>query len=141
MELDHGIHIVMYSVLFLKPGMTHMTGEAKMFTTLDDEAAGYDNIMFGDNGKGEVKGLGKIAISNDYSLSDVLLVDSLKYNLLSITQLCDLGYKCTFTSDGVELTTLDGKNCILKGFRNDNLYLVDFSSSQANLVSCLFSKT
>jgi len=119
----------------------HMTGEAKMFTSIDDEAAGYDNIIFGDNGKGEVKGLGKIAISNDYTLSNVLLVNSLKYNLLSITQLCDLGYKCTFTSDGVELTTLDGKNCFFKGFRHENLYLVDFSSSHANLVSCLFTKS
>ena len=32
---------------------------------------------FGDNGKGKVKGLGKIAISNDLSISNVLLVESL----------------------------------------------------------------
>jgi hypothetical protein len=34
----------------------------------------------------------------------VLLVDSLKFNLLSVTQLCDHGYKCSFTSDSVEVT-------------------------------------
>ena len=41
---------------------------------------GYDSITFGDNGKGKVKGLGKIAISNDLSISNVLLVESLNFN-------------------------------------------------------------
>ena len=57
---------------------------------------GYDSITFGDNGKGKVKGLGKIAISNDMSISNVLLVESLNFNLLSMAQLCDLGFKCIF---------------------------------------------
>jgi hypothetical protein len=48
-----------------------------------------------------MKGLGNIAISNDHSLSNVLLVDSLNFGLLSVAPLCDHGYKCTFTSDGV----------------------------------------
>jgi hypothetical protein len=36
------------------------------------------------------KGLGKIAISPDHSISNVFLVDSLDYNLLSISQLCEM---------------------------------------------------
>lgn len=118
-----------------------MTGEANMFSSFDDEATSYDNITFGDNSKGEVKGLGKVAISNELSLSNVLLVDSLKFNLLSVTQLCDLGYKCIFTSYGVEVTSMDEKKHIFKGFRHENLYLVDFSSSYANLTTCLFTKS
>ena len=51
---------------------------------------------FGDNGKSKVKGLGKITISNDISISNVLLVESLNFNLLSVAQLCDLGFKCIF---------------------------------------------
>jgi hypothetical protein len=31
-----------------------------------------DNITFGDNSKGKVEGLGKIVISNDHSMSNVL---------------------------------------------------------------------
>ena len=46
--------------------------------------------------KGKVKGLGKIAISNDMSISNVLLVERLNFNLLSVAQLCDLGFKCIF---------------------------------------------
>jgi len=71
----------------------------------------------------------------------VLLVDSLKFNLLSVTQLCDHGYKCSFTSDSVEVTSLDGKDQIFEGFRHDTIYLVDFSSDDAKLTTCLFSKS
>jgi hypothetical protein len=48
-----------------------------------------------------VKGLGKIAISPDHSISNVFLVDSLDYNLLSVSQLCKMGYNSLFTDIGV----------------------------------------
>jgi hypothetical protein len=44
-------------------------------------------ITFGDGNQGLVKGLGKIAISPDHSISNVFLVDSLDYNLLLVSQL------------------------------------------------------
>jgi hypothetical protein len=47
------------------------------------------------------KGLGKIAISPDHSISNVFLVDSLDYNFLSVSQLCKMGYNCIFTDLGV----------------------------------------
>jgi hypothetical protein len=92
----------------------------------------FDSITFGDNGKGKVKGLGKIAISNDMSISNVLLVESLNFNLLSVAQLCDLGFKCIFEIDDVEIVSVDGSSLIFKGFRYGNLYLVDFNDSEAN---------
>ena len=70
---------------------------------------GYSDIIFGDNSQGKVKGVGTIPISSDHSLSKVLLVDSLKFNLLAVTQLCDFGYKCSFTKDDVVVTSLDEK--------------------------------
>jgi hypothetical protein len=45
-----------------------------------------------------------------------LLFYSLNFNLLSIAQLCDNGYKCTFTSNDFEITSLDGKDSILRVF-------------------------
>jgi hypothetical protein len=62
----------------------HMTRNGRMFTSIDNEGLKCDKITFGDNSKGRVKELGKIAISNDLSISNVLLVESLSYNLLSI---------------------------------------------------------
>ena len=64
----------------------HITGESCMFKSIDtNQNGGFDSITFGNNKKGKVKGLGKI----DMSISNVLLVESLDFNLLSIAQLFD----------------------------------------------------
>ena len=119
----------------------HMTGESSMFKSIDmNDNGGFDSITFGNNKKGKVEGLGKIAISNDKSLSNVLLVESLDFNLLSVAQLCDLGYKCIFDKNHVEVVSLES-NVIFKGFRNGSLYLVDFNASEAQLTSCLIGKS
>ena len=94
-----------------------------------NESNGVDSITFGDNGKGKVKRLGKITISNDLSIFNVLVVESLNFNLLSIAQLCDLGFKFIFRVDDVEIIIVDGSNLIFKEFRYENLYLVDFKAS------------
>ena len=75
----------------------HMTREKKMFSSFETNDESNENIMFGDNSKGKVLGLGKVAISNDHSISNVFLVNSLNYNLLSVSQLCEIGYNCLFT--------------------------------------------
>jgi hypothetical protein len=67
-----------------------MIGNPRMFTSIDEDIDGQDKITFGDNSKGKVQGLGKVAISNDLSISNVLLVAPLSFNLLSVGQLCDL---------------------------------------------------
>jgi hypothetical protein len=75
----------------------HMTGEKKMFTSYVKNKDSQDSIIFGDGNQGKVKGLGKIAISSEHSISNVFLVESLGYNLLSISQLCNMGYNCCDT--------------------------------------------
>ena len=66
----------------------YMTGDARMLNSINTIGNdGYDSITFGDNSKNKVKRLGKIAISNDMSISNVLLVESLNFNLLSMAQL------------------------------------------------------
>ena len=104
----------------------HMTGDPRMFTSLDEGVDDQERIIFGDNSKGKVQGLGKVAISNDHSISNVLLVASLSFNLLSVGQLCDLGFQCLFTKKEVVVSNKDDEQVIFKGFRYNNLYLVDF---------------
>ena len=43
--------------------------------------------------------------------------------------------------DDVEIISVDGSNLIFKGFRYENLYLVDFNASEAQLSTCLFTKS
>ena len=109
-----------------------MTYDARMFNSINtNDSNGYDSITFGDNGKGKINGLGKIVIFNDMSISNGLLVERLNFNLLSVAQSCDLGFKCIFRVDNVEIISVDGSNLIFKGFRYENLYLVDFNASEA----------
>jgi hypothetical protein len=119
-----------------------MTDDSRMFNSITtNESNVVDSITFSDNDKDKVKGLGKIAISNDLSISNVLLVESLNFNLLSVAQLCDLGFKCIFGLDNVEIISIDGSNLIFKGFKYENLYLVDFNAREAQLSTCLLTKS
>jgi hypothetical protein len=119
----------------------HMTGNRRMFTSIDNEGLECDKITFGDNRKGKVKGLGKIAISNDLSISNVLLVESLSYNLLFIAQLCDLGLIYKFSPKGIVITSIKSDELIFKGFHYVNLHLVNFYSNDTSLSTCLFTKS
>jgi hypothetical protein len=67
-----------------------MTREKRMFTSFEKNNTTSDSIIFGDNSQGKVPGHGKIAITTEHSISKLLLVESLDYNLLSVSQLCDL---------------------------------------------------
>jgi hypothetical protein len=118
-----------------------LTENERMFTSIDNEGLECDKITFGDNGKGKVKGLGKNAISNDISISNILLVDSLSYKLLFISQLCDLSLICKFSPKDVVISSIKIDELIFKGFRYGNLYLVDFSSNDTRLSTCLFIKS
>jgi hypothetical protein len=78
-----------------------MTGDKRMFSSYEKNHDRQRAITLGDGNQGLVKGLSKIAISPDYFISNVFLVDSLDYNLLSVSQLCKMGYNCLFTDLGV----------------------------------------
>jgi hypothetical protein len=86
-----------------------------------------------------VKGLGKIAISPDHSISNVFLVDSLDYNLLSVSQLCKMGYNCLFSDTSVTVFRRSDDSVAFKGVLEGQLYLVDFN--RAELDTCLIAKT
>jgi hypothetical protein len=88
-----------------------------------------------------VKGLGKIAISPDHSISNVFLVGYLDYNLLSVSQLCKMGYNCLFTDIGVTVFRRSDDSIAFKGVLEGQLYLVDFNENKAELNTCLISKT
>ena len=93
-----------------------MTGDPRMFTSLDEEVDGQKRITFEDNSKGKVKGLDKVTISNDHSISNVLYVASLSFNLLSVGILCDLGFQCLFTEKEVVVSKNDDDQVIFKEF-------------------------
>jgi hypothetical protein len=92
-----------------------MTGEKKMFTSYVKNKDSQDMIIFGDGNQCKVKGLGKIAITNEHSISNVFLVELLGYNLLSISQLCYMGYNCLFTNVDVSVFRRNDGSLAFKG--------------------------
>jgi hypothetical protein len=85
--------------------------------------------------------LGKIAITSEHSISNVFLVESLRYNLLSGSQLCHMSYNCLFTNIDVFVFRRSDGSLAFKGVLDDKLYLVDFSKENVDLHACLIAKT
>jgi hypothetical protein len=119
----------------------HMTEEKSMFTSFEKNDDPSNTITFGDNGQGRVLGFGKIAITTDHSISKVLLVKSLNYNLLSISQLCEMSYNCLFTDKGVTVFRKSDGSYAFSGILRGKLYLIDFNPKEMELDKCLIIKT
>ena len=73
-----------------------MTNDFSKFSTFTKKDGGF--VTFGDNAKGKIIGIGDVSNSSPPIIENVLLVDNLKHNLLSISQLCDNGYRVVFES-------------------------------------------
>jgi hypothetical protein len=118
-----------------------MTGVKRMFSSYEKNDDSQRAITFRDGNQGLVKCLGKIVISPDHSISNVFLVDSLDYNLISVSQLCKMGYNCLFTDIGVTVFRRSDDSIAFKGVLDGQLYLVDFNDNNAKLDTCLIVKT
>jgi hypothetical protein len=118
----------------------HMTGERMMFTSFEKNECESDCIMFDDNRQGQVLGFGKITITTEHSISKVLLVESLDYNLLSVSQFCEMGYNCLFINKGVTIFRRSDCSFAFKGVLRGKLYLVDFIPEEVELDRCLITK-
>ena len=87
------------NVWFLDSGCNnHMTGNLEIFSSLDEIVK--SDVTLGNDNKVEVKGKENINIltkkAGKKHISNVYFVPSLKYNLLSIGQLVEKGYRVSF---------------------------------------------
>ena len=82
-------------------------------------------MTFGDNGKGRIIGHGSIGNNSSSHIENVLLVDGLKHNLLSISQLCDKGFKVIFEYSHCIIKDSQNDKIIFMGHRNENVYTID----------------
>jgi len=74
-----------------------MTGDRHNFLSLTESKSG--NLTFGNNAPKRIKGKGLVTLDNGRGKAkDVLFIDGLKHNLLSVIQMCDRGCKVTFTT-------------------------------------------
>jgi hypothetical protein len=76
----------------------HMTGDKGWFSSLVPMVT-KRYITFGDNGRGHVLSKGEIKVSDKITLRRAALIQSLGYNLLSVSQLLDEGFEVLWFSD------------------------------------------
>ena len=103
-----------------------MTGDPNLFQSLERKDGG--DVTFGDNAKGKVIGIGKVGSPNSSCIDDKLLVSGLKHNLLSVSQLCDKGYKVSFDSKSCVVSKLMDNSIIFMGERVSNVYIIDLEN-------------
>ncbi|GJR00888.1 retrovirus-related pol polyprotein from transposon TNT 1-94 [Tanacetum coccineum] len=109
----------------------HMTGNQKLFSTY--KAYNGGNVIFGSNLHGNI--IGKGTISNDsLKIDNVEHVDNLRFNLLSIGQICDNKCRVTFSEHDSEITK-DGK-VIGRGIRKKGLYVMKLGNKPKDQI-CL----
>jgi hypothetical protein len=83
-------------------------------------------VTFGDDKKGKVLGTGVIKVNNNFMLKDVTLVDKLRYNLLSVSQLVDANMDVLFCKSSSKV--LDSRGDLICGIsRVRKVFQADFS--------------
>jgi hypothetical protein len=115
-----------------------MTGNKKWFSSLTP-LSHKEYVTFGDDKKGKVLGISVIKVNDCFTLNDVALVDRLRYNLFSVSQLCDADLSVLFRKSNLHVLDSSGKRvCGISRFVN--VFQADFSSAQSSL-RCLISQS
>ena len=115
-----------------------MTGDKRKIKNLKRKDQGF--VTYGDNNKGKIIRIGDVGGGDTLEIKDVLLVEGLKHNLLSISQLCDKGLKVIFESDYCTIHQKDSNEIALKGMRHNNIYLIDLDCASSSNITCLVAK-
>src|SRR4051812_41839986 len=114
-----------------------MTGIRSIFKDLVLKSAG--EVKFGGDQKGKIIGYGTICMGNSPSISNVLLVDGLAHNLLSISQLSDNGYDIIFNQKSCKVVSQKDGSILFIGKRKNKIYKTDLQDLKDQKVTCLMS--
>jgi hypothetical protein len=111
----------------------YMIGDKGKFLSLSESKS--RNITFGNDALGKIKGKGMVSLSNGKGkVQDVLLVDGLKHNLLSVSQMCDRGCEVVFMSKDCKIKSINSRQVVAKGIRiENNVYVLKEDREQCHL--------
>ena len=102
----------------------NMTGDKEKlhsYNALEKEK----NVSFGNDTHAIIKGKGYVFLKEKVKARNVMYVDRLNHNLLSVNQMCDQGNEVVFQSNGCVFRELDTGETMIKGTRTpNNLYIL-----------------
>ena len=100
-----------------------MTGDKTKFYLLTEGEGGQ--VTFGENSKDKIISLSKAGKNLSSYIDDVILVEGLAYNLLSISQLYDKGHKVLFDTKACTIFQPNNKLIKFTEKRVNNMYMID----------------
>ena len=100
--------------------LRHMIGDHSLFKVFVSKKGG--NVTFGDGSKSQIKGKGTISLPGLPDITNVLYVEGLRVNLLSISQICDQDFMVVF-SKGKCFVLNESRKKLISGVHTlDNCY-------------------
>ncbi|GJU65166.1 putative ribonuclease H-like domain-containing protein [Tanacetum coccineum] len=121
---------------------SHMTGNKAYLSDYEDFNGGF--VAFGSDPKGgKITGKGKIKTAN-LDFDDVYFVDELKFNLFSVSQMCDKKNSVLFTESECLILSpsfklLDESQVVLRAPRKDGVYSLDLKNIvPSGGITCLY---
>nr|CAN82949.1 hypothetical protein VITISV_018262 [Vitis vinifera] len=112
----------------------HMTGIKSLFTSFTEFDGG--NVTFGDGNVARVKSKCTICAPNIPNLEEVLYVEGLKANLISIIQMCENEFNVQFSQNLCKVFDLNDA-CVMISLRTcDNCYVVSQKSPSSSSLVC-----
>ena len=75
--------------------LRHMTGDRSLFMVFESKNGG--NVTFNDGNKSQIRGKGINSLPRLPDIANVLYVEGLRVNLLSISQICDQDFVVLFS--------------------------------------------
>ncbi|KAD2805405.1 hypothetical protein E3N88_38782 [Mikania micrantha] len=128
-------------------GSMYMTGSRSLLHNYFTGRRGF--VSFGNDAKGYIIGKG-VVTNGEIRFDDVNHVENLKYNLLSVSQMCDKGHVSLFTKQDCRILSSDvmpliskvlDEYTLLKANRVGKVYAFDLSKKiSVKGHPCLFSK-
>ncbi|KAJ9552679.1 hypothetical protein OSB04_016724 [Centaurea solstitialis] len=120
----------------------HMTGIMSLLEDFKKFEGGH--VAFGDNPHGgKISGKTKVS-KGKMTFDDVYFVEQLRYNLLSVSQVCDKKFGVFFTNTECLILApgykIDESKVMLRTPRKDNVYCLDIEDASSSSLNCLFSK-
>ena len=116
-----------------------MTGSKNIITEMKPNVDQI-TVSYGDKSKSKVLGLGKVVVAPDIFLVDVMLVETLEYNLLLVRALGNMDFAIFIDKDIVILLWSKTLKVAFVGYVENELYVVDFSGKTTAGPMCLFRK-
>jgi hypothetical protein len=110
------------------------TYDRRQVQALISHTQGRRIVTFGDNSRGKIIGVGNVDNYSSSYIEKFLLVDGLKHNLISISQLCDKGYKFIFDENECIITHALNNQILFTASRHGNVYTFDFDRLVSQVV-------